>query len=103
MKASEAVLVAREGTNQALARELGAFMRAPLVQAFAVWALAEYMCESTGRWSGPVARTGATALEVAAFTRMFDIEQVVGEIAKVSEAYGKVAGSSLAALPMLIK
>jgi len=50
-----------------------------------------------------VARTGATALEVAAFTRMFDIEQVVGEIAKVSEAYGKVAGSSLAALPMLIK
>ncbi len=100
---SEAVLVAREATSQTLARELGAVMRSPLVQAFAVWALAEYMCESAGHWSGAAARTGATALEVAAFTRMFNIEQVVGEIAKVSEAYGKVGTSALSVLPMLIK
>lgn len=100
---SEAVLVAREQTSQVMAREFGAVLRSPLVQAFAVWALAEYMCESTGPWSGVAARTGATALEVAAFSRMFDIEKVVGEIAKVSEAYGKVGASALSALPMLVK
>jgi len=103
MRAPEAVLVAREATNQALARELGGVLRSPLVQAFVVWALAEYMCESTGPWSGLAARTGATALEVAAFSRMFDIEKVVGEIAKVSEAYGKVGASALALAPMLVK
>ncbi len=103
MRPTEAVLVAREGTSQALTREVGAFLRSPLVQAFGVWALAEYMCEGSGRWSGAAARAGATALEVAAFTRMFNLEQVVGEIAKVSEAYGKVGASALSALPMLVK
>ena len=83
---SESVLMAREATNQALAREVGAILRSPLVQAFGVWALAEYMCEAKGPWSGPSARTGATALEIAAFSRMFDLERVVGEIAKVAGA-----------------
>jgi len=100
---SEAVLLAREQTSQVLVKEVGSILRSPLVQAFGVWALAEYMCQETGPWAGPAARTGALALETAAFSRMFDLEKVVGEIAKVSEAYGKVGASALSALPMLVK
>ena len=100
---SEAVRLSQEETNRVLAGEVGAFVRSPLVQAFGVWALAEYMCESTGPWSGLAARTGATALEVAAFARLFDLERIIEQISKISEAYGKVGASAMTALPMLIK
>jgi hypothetical protein len=88
-----ALRLEQERTNQVLASEFFALLRAPLVQAFMVWALAEYMMTSSGPWSGPAARAGASALEVGSMLRIFDVEKVAGDVSKMSQAIAPMVGA----------